>query len=178
VTTPTPRRTVEQLEQLATAVVSDAIAAQPPDAGEQQWQTALRGLRRFIAAGHGAEAERLGWPKNELYAVPPIWARVDLCGAGLLVGNNEVTGVTASEIRIKTASGSSLAFYRKPQPDLRLVYSTQLKLRRCDDVAADEEGRLRALEFTVNFHRERTGCDVETAKQVVMEALAMKETGT
>jgi hypothetical protein len=150
----------------------------PPDVSDLHWETAVHGLRAFIASGHGAQAERLGWPPDELYAVPKLWARVDLCGAGLLIGDREVIGVTPAEIRIKTASGASLAFYRKPQPDLRLVYSTQLKLRRCEDAAGDEEGQLRAFEFTVNFHRERTGADLETAKQAVMTALGQTTTGT
>jgi len=62
-----------------------------------------------------AEAERLGWPKDELYAAPPLWARVDLCGAGLLIGDREVGAVTAEALRIKTESGSILSFYRRPR---------------------------------------------------------------
>jgi hypothetical protein len=177
-TVESPETDKQPLQEAGRAIIDGVARSRPPDVSDTSWAAALRGLRAFLEAGHGAEAERLGWPKNELYAVPPVWARVDLCGAGLLIGDNEVTGVTAVEIRVKTASGSSLAFYRKPQPNLRLVYASQLKLRRCDDAAGDEEARLRAFEFTVAFHRERTGCDVATATQAVTTALAQTVEGT
>jgi Domain of unknown function (DUF927) len=142
-----------------------------PDVIDAHWETAVRGLRAFIASGHGAEAERLGWPKSELYRVPKLWSRIWLCGAGLLIGDATVTGITATEIKIRTVGGGDQTFRRKPEPDLRLVYSEQLKLRRCEDAAGNEEAKLRALEFTINFHRDRSGVDSETAKQAVTDAL-------
>ena len=128
--TPIPLRTVEQSEQRqadATTIVSDAIDRRPPDVDEERWRAALRGLRKLIADGYGAEAERLGWPRDELYRVPPLWSRVDLCGVALLIGDREVANITPTEIRIKTASGATLAFYRKPDVDYRVAYEAHLK---------------------------------------------------
>ncbi len=65
----------------------------------------MRGLRAFLSAGH---AEAAGWPRDELYRVPPQWSRVDLCGIGLLIGDREVTEVTSGEIRIKMKGMESL----------------------------------------------------------------------
>jgi hypothetical protein len=144
-------------------------APRPPDITVPQWEVALRGLRSFIELGYAAEAQRLGWPRDELYAVPPVWARVDLCGAGLLIGDREVTGVTWSEIRIKTASGATLAFYRKPELDYGRVYSERLKLLGGD--ANKEEPRLRAVEYVVNFYRSHHDCSLENAKSAVTAAI-------
>jgi hypothetical protein len=47
-----------------------------------------------------------------LYALPPVWARVDLCGAALLIGDRKVIAVTADSIAIEARSGSTLKFYR------------------------------------------------------------------
>jgi hypothetical protein len=149
----------------------------PPDVSGDQWRTAIGGLKVFLLAGHGDEAERLGWPKDELYRVPPLWSRVDLCGAGLLIGDREVVGITATEIRIKTASGSTLAFYRKSAVDYRLVYETRLKLIRgnyADDSA--EEPRLRAFEHTVRFCCDQTGFGLDDAKQLVLDAIKRSTT--
>jgi hypothetical protein len=143
----------------------------PPDVSDDRWEAALEGLRAFIASGHGGEAERLGWPRHELYRVPELWSQIWLCGVGLLIGVATVTGVTATEIKIRTVGGANQTFYRKPQPNLYLVYTMQLKLRRCENPADDEEAQLRAREFTVNFHRAHTSCDFETAKQAMTDAL-------
>ena len=68
-------------------------AVRPPDVAADRWATALHGLRAFIAAGHGVEAERLGWPRDELYRVPELWSQVHLCGVALLIGDHTVTEV-------------------------------------------------------------------------------------
>jgi hypothetical protein len=150
----------------------------PPDVTDDRWREALDGLWVFVAAGYGAEAERLGWPRDELYRVPKLWSQIWLCGAGLLIGDATVTSVTPTEIRIRPAGGAAQTFRRKPTPDLHLVHSEQLQLRRCENAADDEEARLRAREFTINFHRDCTGCDLETAKQAVMMALGQTTAGT
>ena len=126
-------------------------ASRPPDVTDAQWAAALRGLSAFLAAGHGEEAARLSWPKEELYAVPPLWARGDLCGAALLIGDREVIGVTPTEIRIKTASGSTLAFYRRPVIDYAVAY--RARIQGLGDDGLSEEPRLRALEAVVNLYR-------------------------
>ena len=148
-------------------------APRPPDVTDAHWAAALRGLRAFIAAGHGDEAERLGWPRDELYAVPPLWSRVDLCGAALLIGDREVIGITSTEIRIKTASGATLAFYRKPAGRLRrrLPCAHQDGRRR----RLKEEVQLRALEATVNlFRANNPGASIDEAKAAVLAAIASK----
>jgi hypothetical protein len=150
--------------------------SRPRDVSNVHWETATRGLRAFLAAGHGTEAERLGWPKDELYAVPPLWSRVDLTGAGLLIGDREVVEVTASAIRIKSSSGSITSFYRKPAIDYRLVFETHWKLTRGNypnDNA--EEPRLRALEAAVNlFRANNRNATIDEAKAAVLSALKEK----
>jgi hypothetical protein len=147
----------------------DIEEARPHDVNDAGWDVAMRGLRTFLATGGADEALRLGWTKGELFRVPPVWARVDLCGVGLLIGDREVVEVTPAEIRIKTASGATPAFYRRPEPDLALVYRERLKLFGLD--ASSEEVQLRALEHTVRFCRDHRNCDFETAKAAVLSAI-------
>ena len=54
-------------------------ATRPPDITDDRWQAALRGLQAFVAGGWAEKAEAAGWTRDELYAAPPLWARVDLC---------------------------------------------------------------------------------------------------
>jgi hypothetical protein len=131
----------------------------------------MRGLRAFLAAGHADEALRIGWSHDELFRVPPLWSRIELCGVGLLIGDREVIGVTPTAIQIKTSSGAIQSFYRKPAIDYRLIFETRLKLIRGNYAGDSEEPRLRAIEHTVNVHRSNNGCDLETAKAAVMAAL-------
>ena len=129
----------------------------------------MSGVRTFLATGGADEAMRLGWPHEELFTVPPLWSRVDLCGAGLLIGDREVADITADAIKIKTASGATLSLYRRPQPDLALVYRERLKALRG---LGGDEPLFRAFDFTVNFCREHSGCDLEEAKARVRAAIA------
>ena len=150
--------------------LDDLRRRRPPDVFDADWETAIDGLWVFLAAGHSDEAERLGWPKDELCAVPPLWSRVDLCGAGLLIGDREVVNITSAEIRIKTASGSTLAFYRKPQIDYGVAYRARIKQLGLD--ASKEEFQLRALEAVVNLYRSHhPNADVDTAKAAVLAAI-------
>ena len=64
----------------------------------------LRG-RRLVAA-------LLGWTAVELYHLPPLWSRIDLTGAALLIGDRRVIAVTEESIVIETPSGASLKFRR------------------------------------------------------------------
>jgi hypothetical protein len=142
------------------------------DVTDAQWTVALQGLQAFRAAGHGAEAERLGWPQDELYRVRPLWSRIDLIGAALLVGDGEVVEVSAEAIRVKATSGSVLSIYRKPQPDYRLAYETRRKeLARW----GADEAHFRAFDHAVGLCRAQTGVDLEEAKRRVRAAIA-KET--
>jgi hypothetical protein len=148
-------------------------AARPRDVDDVHWQTALRGLRAFLAAGHGDEAERLGWPRDELFAIPPVWSRVDLCGVGLLIGDCEVTEVTPTRIGIRTASGAPQAFYRRPQPNYAVAYKAHLALNRHETEAGNQEARLRAIERVVGLYRQHhPNCTIDEAKVAVLQALA------
>jgi hypothetical protein len=84
----------------------------PPDAREDRWAEALQGLHRFVVEGWGDKAAVMGWTKDELYRVPFLWARVDLCGAALLIGDRRAVAVTEASIAIGARSGSTLKVYR------------------------------------------------------------------
>jgi hypothetical protein len=147
-------------------------ATRPPDVSDAHWRSALRGLAAFVASGHGEKAEALGWTRDELYAVPKLWSQIHLTGVALLIAGNEVIAVTATEIRIKTASGSSLAFYRKPEVDYALVFRERLKQVGLD--AGKEEFQLRAIEHTVAEYRKHHSVDLEAAKAAVLAAITAK----
>jgi hypothetical protein len=148
-------------------LLCDIEEARPPDATDAQWDAAMSGVRTFLASGRADEAMRLGWPHDELFAVPSLWANVAACG--LLIGDREVTAVTADKIQIKTASGATLSFYRRLQPDYALVYRERLKALR--GLGGDEQ-HFRAFDHAVNFCRERSGLDLEEAKALVRAAIA------
>jgi hypothetical protein len=95
--------------------------------------------------------------------------QVHLCGVALLIGDNEVTGVTPTEIRIRTPSGATQVFYRRPEPDFGLVFRERFKLIVGN--VGPEEGRLRAIEHTVAEYRKHHGVDLETAKRAVLAAI-------
>lgn len=145
-------------------------APRPPDVADAHWAAALRGLEAFIAAGHGAEAERLGWTRDELYRAPALWSQINLCGVALLIGGREVIGITPNEIRIRAASGSTLAFYRRPQIDYAAAYHVRLK--QLGDDALREEPQLRMLEAVVNlFLANNAGVSIDEASAAVRAAI-------
>jgi hypothetical protein len=147
--------------------------AKPADATNRQWRDVIEGLESFLLSGWGDEAERLGWPKNELYAVPKLWSQIHLCGAGLLIGDREVVSITSSAIRIKASSGSVLSFYRRPEIDYRLVYETRLKLIR-GNFNNDDEPHCRAYEWAVSVFRDNNhNASLEDAKRAVLALLKL-----
>ena len=87
-------------------------AEPPPDCLPRRWTEAQDGLKRFVADGWGDQAALLGWTAEELYRVPPLWSRVDLTGAALLVGERRIVALTEASIVIETLSGSQLKFRR------------------------------------------------------------------
>ena len=87
-------------------------ATPPPKVRPEKWSEALRGLHRFVWDGWGDRAALMRWSRGELYGLPPVWARVDLCGAALLIGDSKVIAITAESIAIQAPSGSTLKFYR------------------------------------------------------------------
>jgi hypothetical protein len=103
----------------------DAIAASPPPDCEGRlsppgpygvrrpvWDIAKDGLRRFCSEGWADQAAMLGWTKDELYRVPPLWSQIWLIGAALMIGERKVIAVTADNIVVETAAGSQLKFRR------------------------------------------------------------------
>jgi hypothetical protein len=87
-------------------------AAAPPDCLPQRWVAAQESLRRFVRDGWCDQAALLGWTTDELYRVPPLWSRVDLTGAALLIGERRIVALTEASIVIETLSGSRLKFRR------------------------------------------------------------------
>jgi hypothetical protein len=95
--------------ELATATFT---AEQPEDCSEVRWAEAMRGARRFVDEGWSDKAALLGWTAIELFRLPPLWSRVDLAGAALLIGERRVIAVTEASIVIETPSGAQLKFRR------------------------------------------------------------------
>jgi hypothetical protein len=96
-------------------------AEAPPDCLPQRWGTAQDGLQRFVADGWGDQAALLGWTAEELYRVPPLWSRVDLTGAALLVGERRIVALTDASLAIETPSGSRLNFRRIGREHLAFI---------------------------------------------------------
>jgi hypothetical protein len=87
-------------------------ASPPADCSETRWAAAQYGLQHFIGDGWCDQAALMGWTIEELYRAPPVWSRVDLTGAALLIGDRKVIAVTEASIAIETRSGSHLKFRR------------------------------------------------------------------
>ena len=78
--------------------------------------------------------------------------------------------ITSNEIRIKTASGATLALYRKPQVDYGVAYRARIKMVGED--ASKEEFQLRAVEAVVNLYRtNHPSVDIDAAKAAVLAAI-------
>jgi hypothetical protein len=145
-------------------------AQRPPDVSDDQWKVALDGLGVFLLAGHGDEAERLGWSKDELYRVPELWSQIHLCGATLLISDATVIEISATRIQIKTASGALQSFYRRPAPDFALAYRE--RIRMAGDDGRKEEVQLRAVEAVINLYRSHhPSVVVDASKAAVLAAI-------
>jgi hypothetical protein len=84
----------------------------PLNCPEQGWAEARRGIEHFVRDGWADQAALLEWTPEELYRAPPVWGRVDLTGAALLIGDRRVAAVTEASITITSSSGSRLKFRR------------------------------------------------------------------
>jgi hypothetical protein len=106
-----------------------ALAAERPSgARAAEWADALRGLKKFLADGWGDQAMLLGWAPAQLFAVPPVWARIDLTGVALLVGRWRVVDVDAAAITIKPPwSDSQLKFQRSDDLRCQLAAVTKVE---------------------------------------------------
>jgi hypothetical protein len=87
-------------------------ARAPAGCTEERWAVAQYGLQHFVNQGWCDQAALLGWSIEELYRAPPVWSRVDLTGAALMIGDRKVIAVTEASIAIETRSGSHLKFRR------------------------------------------------------------------
>jgi hypothetical protein len=94
------------------AAIPALSGAPPDDCSDTRWAAAMHGLRRFVDGGWSDKAALLGWTAVELYRLPPLWSRIDLTGAALLIGDRRVIAVTEDSIVIETPSGASLKFPR------------------------------------------------------------------
>jgi hypothetical protein len=149
----------------------DIEDARPDDVNDAQWDVAMRGLRAFLAVGGADEALRLGWTKERLFRVPFLWARVDLCGVALLIGDREVIGITPDAIEIQTSSSAIQSFRRRPEIDYHQVYETRRKLLRRD--VNDDEAHCRSYEYAVSvFRYNHRNASLEDAKAAVLGAIA------
>jgi hypothetical protein len=147
----------------------DIEEARPHDVNDAGWDVAMRGLRTFLATGGADEALRLGWSKGELFRVPPLWARVDLCGAALLIGDRGVADIAPNAIQIRTASGATQRFFRRPEIDIGLVHSERFKILSRNVDAA--EAHARSYDYAISVHRSHYGSDLAAAKRAVMAAI-------
>ena len=130
----------ELLRVLAGRVAARAIintAEPPPDCSPQRWVVARRGLKRFLDEGWGDQATLLGWTLEELYAVPPVWGRVDLCGAALLIADRRVVAITEATITTVGVTGSHLKFYRAPRARVVDVVAQDVKAESSPRSSAD-----------------------------------------
>ena len=95
-----------------------------------------------------------------------------------MVGDREVTGITPNEIRIKTASGATLAFYRKAKVDYGVAY--RARIAGLGDDGLNEEPRLRAREAVVTLYRANnpTATIDEAAAAVTAAIKSMQEKTT
>ena len=130
----------ELLRVLAGRLAARAIintAEPPPDCSEQRWVVARRGLKRFLDEGWGDQSTLLGWTLEELYAVPPVWGRVDLCGAALLIADRRVVAITEATITTVGVTGSHLKFYRAPRARVVDVVAQDVKAEVVAEVVAE-----------------------------------------
>jgi hypothetical protein len=84
----------------------------PDDFLPWRWETIHDGAVRF-ATEWAAEAIRLGWVPEELFAFAEPFANISLHGAAWLIGDKTVTEVTAAAIGLRTPSGATQRIYRK-----------------------------------------------------------------
>ncbi len=90
------------------AAISKLTTKPPDNCSDAHWAEAMRGLKRFVDAGWTDKAALLGWTAVALYRAPPLWSRIDLTGAALLIGDRRVIAVTKDSIVIETPTGAPL----------------------------------------------------------------------
>ena len=84
----------------------------PADETPARFERARQGALRF-AAEHAAEAMRLGWTHDELFALMKPFANFSRQGAAWLIRDSTVVAVSAAAITLRTASGATTRIYKK-----------------------------------------------------------------
>ncbi len=80
------------------------------------WQTLREDAYRFLR-DHAAEAHQVGWTVHDLFAVDrraPM-ARLDHMGLVPLLNGRAVVALSKDQAAIKTPSGGTLTYYRRPE---------------------------------------------------------------
>jgi hypothetical protein len=84
----------------------------PADEPPARFERARQGALRF-AAERAAEAMRLGWTHDELFALTEPFANLSRQGAAWFIRDSTVVAVSAAAITIRSASGATTHIYRK-----------------------------------------------------------------
>ena len=109
---PAPRALSDREPGLAAAIDRLRSLTCPKDYSPERWERNRCGALRF-ASESAAEAVRLGWSLDDLFATAEPFARVDLQGAAWFIGEATVTGLSAASITLRTASGATQRIYRR-----------------------------------------------------------------
>ena len=67
-----------------------------------------------LTEGWADKARACGWSDTELFALPPLWSRLDLTGCAWLLGDKKVIEVSAGAITIETERGARQRLRRSP----------------------------------------------------------------
>jgi hypothetical protein len=81
-----------------------------------RWQMAVEDARGFLWQW-AEQSEALGWTPDDLFGLHPTapLARYDAMGLVWLLRGTKVVAITATAATIRTATGGTLTFYRKPR---------------------------------------------------------------
>ena len=124
----------------------EAVEGRPTDVSDARWESAIKGLRAFLLSGYGGRCR-----------APRLAARRALPCPRAVVADQPLRRRAAdwrsrgdrsfgTAIRIRTASGASQAFYRRPEPDLAQVYRERVEASppRCGRSRGEgQRGRVR-----------------------------------
>ena len=96
-----------------------SIMAPPRTYPALAWQQLIVDAERFLE-GWAAQAHRLGWPAWELLGCHrrAPWGRIEATGLVLLLHGRELAALTAAEAVIRTRTGASQTYRRKPRDPL------------------------------------------------------------
>jgi hypothetical protein len=87
----------------------------PKDFSSERWCVLRDGAHGF-AQQWAANAMRLGWGFDELFALHEPFVNTSLQGAAWFIGDSTVTAVTADAITLRTKGEATQRVYRKSEP--------------------------------------------------------------